>query len=78
MHLALESNEPEGQENLKRLVARADILIETYAPGEMDAWGIGYRQLRELNPGLVYVAISPPYGHYTSKATSVPANMPWT
>ena len=75
-HLALQLDEPEGRENLKRLAARADILIETYAPGEMDSWGIGYRQLRELNPGLVYVAISP-YGHYTARAREF-ANTPWT
>ena len=75
-HITLDLQEPAGRENLKRLAARADILIETYAPGEMDAWGVGYRQLRELNPGLVYVAISP-YGHYTSKAKEF-ANTPWT
>jgi len=75
-HITLDLSEPKGRENLKRLAAQADILIETFAPGEMDAWGIGYRQLRELNPKLVYIAITP-YGHYTSKAKEA-AKVPWT
>lgn len=74
--ITLDLESPEGQENLKRLAKRADILIETYAAGQMDAWGIGYRQLRELNPGLIYIAISP-YGHYTAKGREM-AEMPWT
>jgi crotonobetainyl-CoA:carnitine CoA-transferase CaiB-like acyl-CoA transferase len=75
-HMTLDLGEPGDLENFKRLAARADVLIETYAPGEMDAWGIGYRQLRETNPGLVYIAITP-YGHYTEKAKAW-ANQPWT
>ncbi len=75
-NITLDLSNPEDRENLKRLAVRADVLIETFAPGEMDAWGIGYRQLRELNPGLVYIAITP-YGHYTAKAKEM-ADMPWT
>jgi CoA:oxalate CoA-transferase len=75
-HITLDLNSAEDRENLKRLAARADILIDTFAPGEMDSWGTGYRQLREINPGLVYVAVSP-YGHYTSRAKES-AGVPWT
>lgn len=75
-HITLDLSSAEGRENLKILAKRADILIETYAPGEMDEWGIGYRQLKELNPGLIYIAISP-YGHYTAKGREM-AEMPWT
>ncbi|HOJ52650.1 MAG TPA: CoA transferase [Syntrophales bacterium] len=75
-HITLDFAEERGRANLKRLVASADILIETFAPGEMDAWGIGYRQLREINPRLVYIAITP-YGHYTRKAQEA-AKVPWT
>jgi CoA:oxalate CoA-transferase len=75
-HITLDLSEDQGRENLKRLAARADVLIETFAPGEMDGWGIGYRQLREANPGLVYIAISP-YGHYTAKARET-AGQPWS
>jgi len=57
----------EGLEKFKKLAAKADVLIETYGPGVFDSLGIGYRQLSEFNPGLIYVAISP-YGHYSSRA----------
>ncbi len=75
-NITLDLSNSEDRENLKRLAARADVLIETFAPGEMDAWGIGYRQLRELNPGLIYIAITP-YGHYTARAKES-AGIPWT
>src|SRR5215471_8714831 len=43
---------PEGQELLKRLAAWADILIETFRPGTMSEWGIGYEALSAINPRL--------------------------
>ncbi len=57
-YATLDLTEPEGQALLRRLAARADVLIEGFPPGRMDAWGIGYRQLQPLNPRLVYVALS--------------------
>jgi crotonobetainyl-CoA:carnitine CoA-transferase CaiB-like acyl-CoA transferase len=75
-HITLDLAGAEGRENLKRLAKQADILIETFAPGEMDEWGIGYRQLREFNPGLIYIAITP-YGHYTARGQEA-AHTPWT
>ncbi|MEK7219957.1 MAG: CoA transferase, partial [candidate division NC10 bacterium] len=47
----------------RHLVRRADVVVEAYPPGQMDAWGIGYRQLSVENPGLIYVAISA-HGHF--------------
>jgi crotonobetainyl-CoA:carnitine CoA-transferase CaiB-like acyl-CoA transferase len=35
-----------------------DVVIESELPGQMDAWGLGYRQLSVLNPGLIYLAVS--------------------
>jgi crotonobetainyl-CoA:carnitine CoA-transferase CaiB-like acyl-CoA transferase len=48
----------DGQLLFRQLAARADVVIEGFPPGRMDAWGIGYRQLAPLNPRLVYVALS--------------------
>jgi crotonobetainyl-CoA:carnitine CoA-transferase CaiB-like acyl-CoA transferase len=48
----------EGKAVLRRLVASADVLIENFRPGVMDRLGLGYADLRELNPSLVYCAIS--------------------
>jgi crotonobetainyl-CoA:carnitine CoA-transferase CaiB-like acyl-CoA transferase len=43
-----------GREILKKLAVHADVLIENSPPGTFDAGGIGYRQLKEINPRLVY------------------------
>lgn len=66
-YLSLDLETEPGREDLKRLASKADIIIESFGSGQMDAWGIGYRQLSELNPGLIYIAISP-LGHYTREA----------
>ena len=47
-----------GKEVLRRLVRSADVLVENFRPGVMDRLGLGYRELREFNPALVYCAIS--------------------
>lgn len=49
---------PEGVALLKRLVAGADVLVENFRPGTMDKLGLGYSDLREVNPCLVYTALS--------------------
>ena len=40
------------------IVKRADILLENYKPGTMDKFGVGYETLKQINPRLVYTAIS--------------------
>jgi crotonobetainyl-CoA:carnitine CoA-transferase CaiB-like acyl-CoA transferase len=57
-HVAIDIRKPEGGDLLKRLVAKSDVLIENFRAGTMDRWGVGYRQLCELNPGLIYQANS--------------------
>ncbi|HTZ36925.1 MAG TPA: CaiB/BaiF CoA-transferase family protein [Stellaceae bacterium] len=47
-----------GKEILRRLVAKADILVENYRPGVMERLGLGYEALARLNPRLIYCAIS--------------------
>jgi CoA:oxalate CoA-transferase len=48
----------DGKELLRRLVATADVLVENFRPGVMDRLGLGYEDLRKLNPRLVYCAIT--------------------
>ena len=60
----------DGRQILRDLVARSDVLVESFRPGVMDRLGVGYEALAEVNPGLVYVAISG-YGQagpYAAKA----------
>ena len=60
-------NSPKDREDFAKLAEKAAVVIETFAAGEMDSWGIGYRQLSQKNPGMIYIAITP-YGQYTDKA----------
>ena len=52
--ITLDLKSAKGRELLKRMVAKADVLLENFAPGVMDRLGLGYTVLREVNPGLVY------------------------
>ncbi len=55
--LDLEANG--GRELLRDLAATADIVIESFVPGYLTERGLGYEALREQNPGLVLVSITP-------------------
>jgi crotonobetainyl-CoA:carnitine CoA-transferase CaiB-like acyl-CoA transferase len=56
--LVVDLQQQAGKEILRRLVARADILVENYRPGVMERLGLGYAALSEINPRLIYCAIS--------------------
>jgi crotonobetainyl-CoA:carnitine CoA-transferase CaiB-like acyl-CoA transferase len=45
---------PRGRELLKAMVAKADVLLENFAPGVMDKLGVGWSVMSEVNPRLVY------------------------
>ncbi len=67
--ITLDITTPDGQVMLKRLVASADFLLESGAPGELAALGLGYDDLAAINPQLIMVSITPfgqdgPYAHY--------------
>jgi crotonobetainyl-CoA:carnitine CoA-transferase CaiB-like acyl-CoA transferase len=59
--LAIDLKHPEGREALLALVARADLVIENFSARAMPSLGLGYEQLREVNPRIIYVAM-PAYG----------------
>ena len=56
--VALDLRQPEGQAVARRLAHSADILIENFRPGTLEAWGMGYDELARGNPGLVMVRVS--------------------
>ena len=55
---AVDLRKPEGQDIARRLAAKSDFLIENFRPGAMEAWGLGYDALAQLNPGLIMIRIS--------------------
>jgi len=56
--ITLDLRQPEGQEAVRRLAAKSDILIENFRPGAMERWNLGWEQLSAANPKLVMVRIS--------------------
>lgn len=56
--LALDIKCPEGQEIFRRLADTADVVVENFRPGVMDALGIGYATVSARNPRIIYCSIS--------------------
>src|SRR3989449_1868611 len=56
--LTLNLKAPEGQEILRKLIARADVVLENFRPGTMERLGFGYERLRAVNRRLIYCSIS--------------------
>lgn len=54
--ITLNLKSAEGVDLLKKMVARADILLENFAPGAMDRLGLGYDVLKDINPALIYAS----------------------
>ena len=58
----LNLKDPEAKEIFKEMVKKADIVIENYRPGTMEKLGLGYDVLKEVNPAIIYGAVSG-FGH---------------
>jgi crotonobetainyl-CoA:carnitine CoA-transferase CaiB-like acyl-CoA transferase len=56
--LALNLKDREGQAVARRLIERADVLVQNFRPGVMDRLGLGYEAAAALNPRLIYVSAS--------------------
>lgn len=50
--------ESEGQELVRKLIAKADMLLENFRPGTLERWGLGYDELSKINPGLIMIRVS--------------------
>lgn len=64
--ITLDMKQEAGKDILRELVKKADILIENFRPGVMDRMGLGYEELKKVNPRLIYGAVSGfgSYGRY--------------
>jgi crotonobetainyl-CoA:carnitine CoA-transferase CaiB-like acyl-CoA transferase len=56
--ITLNLNTPEGRELAKKLVKWADIVVESFAPGQMQKWGLSYDELHEINPRMIMMSAS--------------------
>jgi crotonobetainyl-CoA:carnitine CoA-transferase CaiB-like acyl-CoA transferase len=56
--VTLDIAKPEGQEIARRLIAQSDILVENFKVGALAKYGLGYEQLHEAFPGLIYCSIT--------------------
>jgi formyl-CoA transferase len=49
---------PAGQDLAKRLIAKADVLVENFRPGTLERWGMSYDELSAINPGLILIRVT--------------------
>ncbi len=68
--ITLNAREADGQEVIRDLIAKSDIMVENFRPGTLEKWNLGYDVLKEINPGLILVRVTG-YGQsgpYASRA----------
>ena len=67
--VSLNLKSAKGKQIFKELVKKADVVLENYRPGTMTKLGLGYEDLSEINPGIIYAAVSGfgQYGPYTKR-----------
>jgi len=56
--MTLDISKPEGQRIVRELAAKCDVLVENYKVGTLARYGLGYEQLRAINPRLIYCSIT--------------------
>ncbi len=67
--ITLDITSDAGRDLLPRLAGKADVVLESFQPGYLDLLGLGYEQLGDGNPGLIYASLTPfgqtgPYRDY--------------
>ena len=62
-NLSLDLRKPKGREIFLLLCSTADIVVENFRPGTLDDWGVGYADVRQVKPDIVYVPVSG-FGQY--------------
>lgn len=56
--VAIDIRTPEGGDAIRALAANADVIVENYRTGVMDRYGIGYEDLKKINPRLIFASVS--------------------
>jgi len=60
--VTLDLANPKGQAIARELAERCDVLLENFKYGDLDRYGLGYAQLKKVNPGLIYCSVTG-FGH---------------
>ncbi len=56
--VTLNAREAGGQELIRRLVEKSDVIVENFRPGTMERWNLGWDELSAINPRLIMVRVS--------------------
>lgn len=56
--VTLDMTTAKGQEIARNLASKVDIVLENFKPGTMEKWGMGYEDLKAINPGVIMVRVS--------------------
>ncbi|WP_315139850.1 CoA transferase [Achromobacter marplatensis] len=56
--VSLDLRQPEAQDLIRALVKDIDVVVENFKPGTMEGWGLGWEDLRAINPRLVMLRVS--------------------
>ena len=51
--VGIDLRQPDGRELVRRLAATVDVVVESFRPGRLESWGLGYEVLAADNPGLI-------------------------
>jgi CoA:oxalate CoA-transferase len=72
--LTLNLKHPEGKRLFKELLKKSDVLVQNMSPGSMEKLGLGYDELKKINPKIIYAAMSGfgQYGPYTRRNSYAP------
>ena len=62
LSVTLNVRSPSGLDLIKRLIGISDVVIENFSSRIMESWGLGYEQLRQANPAIIYVSMAG-FGH---------------
>src|SRR5690606_23617703 len=55
--IALDMKTAEAQAIAQKMAAEADVVVESFRPGVMSRFGLGYEQIRKVNPNVVYLSV---------------------
>jgi len=61
--VSVDLKRPEAKELIYRIAKTSDVVVENFAPGTAEAWGVGYSSINKINPKIIYLSCST-YGQY--------------